>query len=67
MTNCNGISASATCDGYHKKFINDLVYQFFSQHKCNEFVLEKNGTGLLISAKYLLMSIVTITVLNYFQ
>lgn len=67
MTTCNGIAASDTCDGRQKKIINDLVLEFFSEHKCNTFSLEENGTGFLTSSKYLLMSTVTIMVLNLFS
>lgn len=60
MTTCNMNSVSPACNGFHETLVNDLVFIFFSQHKCNDFEIKTNGVSYLLSPSYALMSIVVV-------
>lgn len=60
MTTCNMNSLTTSCDGFHEVFINDLVLIFYSQHKCNDFEINRNGANFLSSPNCLFLSIIII-------
>lgn len=63
MTACNENSGSSSCNGHHETFINDLVFIFFSQHKCDDL---KTNNGVFSSLpKYNMF--IAMVIFNYLK
>ncbi|VVC30429.1 Hypothetical protein CINCED_3A007225 [Cinara cedri] len=45
MISCNTISQHPSCD--HGQFINNLLFLFFSEHKCNDFDVPEKTNGAM--------------------
>ncbi|XP_050528870.1 uncharacterized protein LOC126898651 [Daktulosphaira vitifoliae] len=66
MSNCNAQSQSSTCSNYNGGFLNDLIYVFFSEHKCN-FIEENTNSSSLNESNniFLILAIFFILMKNY--